>query len=1070
MLLSDVSIKRPVFATMLMLALVTLGFVSYRRLSIDEWPNVQFPFIVVQTTYPGASPETVERDVTRKIEEAVNPLQGVRNLTSSSLEGLSTIFIEFELNVKDIQAQQDVRSKIEEIREELPTDIENPKVLRFNIADTPIVSLCLTSSTRSLRELTTLADETLRKAFEGVDGVGQVIVVGGEKRTIAVELDPARLSARAITVDQVMGVLGSENMEIPAGRLELGPREQLVRVAGRLLQPADFDKLVVDTRDGVPIRLGDVATTIDDAEEARSAAMYNGSPAIAIDLRKITGGNTVQIAERAKATADELRKILPEGVELTIVRDNSQWIRDSVEDVKTTLILGALLTVLVVFTFLNSWRSTVITGLTLPVSVIASFLAIHTFGYTLNTMTLMALSLAIGILIDDAIVVRENIVRHVHMGEDHYQAAKRGTSEIGFAVVATTMSTLCVFVPVAFMGGIVGKFFREFGVTVAAAVSVSLFVSFTLDPMLSSVWYDPVAEENAVRHGIGKALERFNRSFIGLGKWYRGVIGWALSHRVLVIGIAVAAFIGAMVLFPLVGGTFMPDADTGQLTVSVASPVGSTLNYTRDRLREVSSLIRRHDQEVAYTYETIAGGFTAQVNEAEIFVKLAERRKFAFGFEKGPDGKKHFVSGYRGTRTLRQSELMRLFRRELETLPGTTIAVLEAGGFGGSERPIQVYVQGDQMEELRRISGEVLKVVRATPGAIEARSGLEEERPEVRLDLQRDVANEMGIGIGTLARTLRPALASQKASTWQDPSGENHDVTVRLPKSARRSIDQLAALPLASAGRDPRTGAPMIVTLGQVADISESSSPQKIERRDMKRVVSVEANFEGRALTEVSKDIQTGVDAKIQIPSGYRVRMGGETEMFTETVGYIVESLLLAVIFIYLVLASQFGSFLQPLAIMFSMPLSLVGVMIALLSSHTTFNLMSMIGVILLMGLVTKNAILLIDFANKGRESGKTRRDALIDAGEIRLRPIAMTTLAMIFGMMPLALALGAGAEFRAPMARAVIGGLVTGSLLTLVVVPVVYTLFDDLGGKVSGLLTGGRSRNAHATGEKTGT
>jgi HAE1 family hydrophobic/amphiphilic exporter-1 len=442
---------------------------------------------------------------------------------------------------------------------------------------------------------------------------------------------------------------------------------------------------------------------------------------------------------------------------------------------------------------------------------------------------------------------------------------------------------------------------------------------------------------------------------------------------------------------------------------------------------------------------------------------------FTFGFEKDKDGKNQFVSGWKGTRTLRQGEMMKLLRRELETLPGMTIAVLDAGGFGGAERPIQIYVQGDQIEELRRISDGVLKVVRTTPGAIEAKSGLEEERPEVRLDLRRDVANEMGIGIGTLARTLRPALAGAKASTWQDPSGENHDVTVRLPKSARRSVDQLAALPLASAGRDPRTGAPMIVTLGQVADISESSSPQKIERRDMKRVVTVEANFEGRALTEVSKDIQTGVDAQVQIPSGYRVRMGGETEQFSETVGYILESLMLAVIFIYLVLASQFGSFLQPLAIMFSMPLSLVGVMIALLATRTTFNLMSMIGVILLMGLVTKNAILLIDFTNKGRDGGKTRSEALVDAGEIRLRPIVMTTLAMIFGMMPLALALGAGAEFRAPMARAVIGGLVTGSLLTLIVVPVVYTLLDDLGRKVSGLLTGGRSGKGHAAVEKVG-
>ncbi len=1067
MLLSDVSIKRPVFATMVMLALITLGMFSYRRLSIDEWPDVEFPFIVVQTVYAGASPETVERDVTRKVEEAVNPLPGVRNLTSSSLEGLSTIFIEFELNVKDIQAQQDVRSKIEEIREELPDDIENPKVLRFNIADTPIVSLCLTSDTRSQRELTTLADETLRKAFEGVEGVGQVIIVGGETRTIAVELDPARLSARAITVDQVLGVLMSENMEIPAGRLELGPREQLVRVAGRLQQPADFDKLVVDIRDGVPIRLGDVATTRDDAEEARSAAMYKGSPAIAIDIRKITDGNTVEIAERVQAKAEELRNVLPEGVRLTTVRDNSQWIRESVDDVKTTLLLGAVLTVLVVFTFLNSWRSTVITGLTLPVSVIASFLAIHTFGYTLNTMTLMALSLAIGILIDDAIVVRENIVRHVGLGEDHYQAAKKGTSEIGFAVLATTLSTLCVFVPVAFMGGIVGKFFREFGVTVAAAVSVSLFVSFTLDPMLSSVWYDPVAEGHAARHGIGKFLERFNQGFVGLGKSYRRAIGWSLSHRLRVLGLAVIAFIGAMALFPLVGGSFMPDADSGQLAVAVAAPVGSTLDYTRDRLREISSLIRRHDREVAYTYETIAGGYTAQVNEAEIYIKLAEKRKFVFGFPKGEDGKRRFVAGWRGTRTLRQQEMMRLLRRELETLPGVTIAVLDAGGFGGSERPIQIYVQGEQIEELRRISNGVLSVVRSTPGAIEAKSGLEEERPEVRVDLRRDAANELGIGIGTLARTLRPALASQKASTWQDPAGENHDVIVRLPKSARRSIDQLASLPLAAAGRDPRTGAPMIVTLGQVADISESSSPQKIDRRDMRRVVMVEANYEGRALTEVSNDIERGVEAQVQVPSGYRVRLGGETEMFSETVGYIVESLLLAVIFIYLVLASQFGSFLQPFAIMFSMPLSLVGVMVALLATNTTFNLMSMIGVILLMGLVTKNAILLIDFANKGRDRGKGRSEALIDAGEIRLRPIVMTTLAMIFGMLPLALALGAGAEFRAPMARTVIGGLVTGSLLTLIVVPVAYTLYDDLGHKVSRFLTRGQPARTHRMEEK---
>ncbi|MBM3287545.1 MAG: efflux RND transporter permease subunit [Candidatus Eisenbacteria bacterium] len=1030
MFLSDVSIKRPVFATMMMLALVTLGLFSYNRLAIEQWPDVSFPFVLIQTPYPGASPETVERDVTRRIEEAVNPVQGVKSLTSTSQEGLSTIFIEFELNIDEMDAQQDVRAKIDQIRNILPAEIETPLVLRFDPQEIPIVSLALRSDVRSQRELTAIADETIRKEIEGIDGVGQVTLIGTEKRAVVVNLDPERLASRAVTVPQVMGVLRAENMEVPAGRLELGPDEKLVRVAGRIEEPADFNKLIVDVRGGAPIRLGDVASTIDDAEDVRSAALLNGAPAIGIDIRKVSGANTVEVAERIKARAETLRQGLPPGVDLTVVRDNSTWIRDSVEDVKMTIILGAILTVLVVFVFLNSWRSTVITGLTLPVSVIASFLAIYAFGFTLNMMTLMALSLAIGILIDDAIVVRENIVRHVGMGESHRAAAMRGTSEIGLAVLATTMATLCVFVPVAFMGGIVGRFFREFGLTVASAVAVSLFVSFTLDPMLSSVWYDPVAEGHVGRGPMGRILERFNNGFIGLGKRYRRVIGWALGHRKWTLGIAALAFVAALALFPLIGGTFMPASDEEQLAIIVKTPVGSTLDYTRDRVREVSTLLRRHD-EVSYTYETVAGGFSAQVNEAEIYVKLTPKTD----------------------RDLSQQELAGVFRKELGGLRGFTVSVLDAGGFGGATKPIEIYVKGDQIDELRRISTQVLDIVRRTPGAIEAESGLEEERPEVRIDVHRDMASQMGIGIGSIASTIRPALAGQTASTWEDPAGEQHDVIVRLPKVERASVDQLAALPLAAGVYDPETGAPRIVRLAQVASFKESASPQKIDRRDMRRVAMVYSNFDGVTLTEVSRAIEREA-RKLAMPAGYSISLGGETEIFRETVRNIVESLILAIIFIYLVLASEFGSFLQPLAIMFSVPLSLVGVLIALLMTGTTFNLMSMIGLILLAGLVTKNAILLVDFANQGREKGADRVNALIDAGEVRLRPIVMTTLAMIFGMMPLALALGHGAEFRAPMARAVIGGLITSSLLTLVVVPVVYTLFDDFGEKIKGRLT----------------
>ena len=1040
MFLSDVSIKRPVFATMMMAALVTLGLFSYFRLSIDQWPEVSFPFIVVQTSYPGAAPETVERDVTRKIEEAVNPIAGVRNLTSTSVEGFSSVFVEFELNVDEMDAQQDVRAKIEQIRVELPRDIEEPLVQRFDPQEIPILSLALRSETRTLRELTTLADETLRRELEAVDGVGQVTLVGGEKRAILVHLDPDQLASRAVTVDQVMRTLASENVEVPAGRLELGPSEKLVRVAGRLRDPSDFDGLVLEVRDGVPIRLGDVATTSDAAEEPRSAALVDGAAAVGIDLRKVSGANTVEVADAIKEVVANLAAQMPQGVALSIVRDDSVWIRESVEDVKTTLVLGAILTVLVVFTFLNSWRSTVITGLTLPVSVIAAFVAIYAFGYTLNTMTLMGLSLAIGILIDDAIVVRENIVRRVGMGEDHHTAARKGTSEIGLAVLATTLSTLCVFVPVAFMGGIVGKFFKEFAVTVAFAVAVSLFVSFTLDPMLSSVWYDPVAEGHVGRNAFGRALERFNHGFLRLGQAYRRMIGWALAHRVATLAIAAGSFVAALALFPFVGGSFMPESDSEQLSVMVKTPVSSSLDYTRDRLREISSLLREYP-EVEYTYETIAGGWNAQVNEAEIYVKLVPKHE----------------------RARRQQEMARVFRREIGVLPGATISVLEAGGFGGPMKPLQIYVKGDQIDELRRISNAVLEIVRGTPGAIEAESGLEEERPEVRIDVRRDLASDLGVGVDAIARTLRPALAGEKASTWEDPNGEQHDVIVQLPRSSRSTSEQLAGLPLAAGARDPITGAPQIVRLGHLASITTTTSPQKIERRDLKRVVWISANYDGRPLTEVSGDIERQV-ARVPMPTGYSVRLGGETQDFRDTVGYILESLTLAIVFIYLVLASQFGSFLQPLAIMLSLPLSMVGVILVLLATGTTFNIMSMIGLILLMGLVTKNAILLVDFANQRRALGHDRRSALIDAGEIRLRPIVMTTLAMIFGMLPLALALGAGAEFRAPMARAVIGGLITSSLLTLVVVPVVYTFFDDLGARFKRRLT--RAERAHRTSE----
>src|SRR5574341_943917 len=627
MFLSDLSIKRPVLATMMIMALGGLGLFSYRRLSIDLFPDIDFPFLVIQTRYPGASPESVEREVTKKIEEAINPVQGVKEVQSTSTEGFSTIFVQFELGTKVMDAQADVRSKIDAIRLDLRTDMDPPIISRANPSDQPIMSLAVRGEGWPLRELTRVADEVVSRRIENIAGVGNVTIVGGLKREIHVLLLPDRMEALGVSPDMVVGAINRENEDVPAGRVEGGNNENLVRVQGRVKDPAAFASLVVTTRGGIPVRLGQVARIEDSQEEARDAAYLNGERAVAMEVRKVSGANTVDVADGVKEVIADLNRTLPGGVHLDMINDNSTWIRDSVEDVRATLVEGAALTVLIVFLFLNSWRSTVITGLTLPVSVISAFVAIYAFGFTLNTMTLMALSLAIGMLIDDAIVVRENIVRHVERGEDHYTAARHGTSEIGFAVLATTSSVIAVFIPVAFMKGIVGRFFYPFGITVAFAVAVSLFVSFTLDPMLSSLWYEPQAEGGAPRGPIGRALERFNDSFRAIGKWYRGLIAWALDHRVATGAIATAAFVAAMSMFALglVGGQFAPASDEEQTALEVETPVGSSLSYTESKAVEVARCLATHPG-VSLIYTTIGGAQQNNaVNKGQIFIKMTPK-------------------------------------------------------------------------------------------------------------------------------------------------------------------------------------------------------------------------------------------------------------------------------------------------------------------------------------------------------------------------------------------------------------------------------------------------------------
>jgi HAE1 family hydrophobic/amphiphilic exporter-1 len=1027
MFLSDVSIKRPVFATMLMVLLVTLGVVSYRRLAIDEYPDVTYPVIIVNTTFPGASPESMMRDVSKPLEEALNTVQGIKEISSTSLQGSSLVRLMFHLGVDVTEAQQDVVSKVARIRRSLPPSIDEPVVQRFDPNEAPIMGIAVQSGERPIREITDLAEEVIATRLEAISGVGGVNLIGGNRRQIRIQLDPDAMRATGVSPAQVTAALQRENQEVPAGRVQQGTQEHLVRITGRIVDPMAFGDIAVAVRGGAAVKLRDVATVVDGAEDRRTAAEINDTNMVSLEILKISGANTVQVADSVRAVVANMERQLPPDVKLRVIRDDSQRIRESLEDVEVTIVLGAILTIMIIYLFLNSWRSTVITGLTLPVSIISAFFIMWVFGFTINTMTLMALSLAIGLLIDDAIVVRENIVRHVEMGKDHHLAAKEGTDEIGLAVISTSLAVVAVFVPVAFMGGMIGRIFFQFGVTVAFAVLVSLFVSFTLDPMLSSVWHDP---EIAGAHGHGavpknpikRFVFRFNEWFERVADRYPSWLEWAMARRGLVMAGAGASVVIAMVIIPRLGFTWMPEVNADEFRIGFRVPPGSRLEYTLEKGREIAHFMREQP-EVEFTYLSVGGGFRGTPNNGNVFVKLkpkADRERSLFAIQNDLRGQLRNIPSVRATIEGQQSI------------------------FGGRGRPITVNVQGPEPTRLKIAAARVLEVLRSVPGVAEPTSSEEGEIPQLDVRVNRQEAWRSGLGIQSIASTLQPLFAGQRATRWEDPNGYSLDVVVVYPDSMRTSAADVAEIPVSSTTNDARTGSGVMVPLSQVADIRAGVGPQQIERRMLEQQVNVSSGIlPGFALGSVADAARKAIDG-VGLPPGYHAVFSGDVQNLRETQGYVLEAIILAVIFIYLILASLFGSFLQPLSIMLALPLSFIGVALALLLTGGNMNVMTMIGVIMLMGLVTKNGILLVDFANQQRATGMSRHEALLSSGRIRLRPIVMTTVAMIFGMLPLALAIGAGAEQRAPMARAVIGGLITSTILTLFVVPVVYTLLDD--------------------------
>ncbi|QQS12941.1 MAG: efflux RND transporter permease subunit [Rhodospirillales bacterium] len=1014
MRLTRIAVDNPVFAVMMMLALTVLGLFSYRQLGVEQFPNVDFPVVVVSVEYPGASPETVETEISRKVEEAVNAIAGLKTLTSRSYEGRSVVIAEFELSVPSTQATQDVREKVQQIRAQFRDEVKEPVIQRFNPDDQPIVSIAVRSELRAARDLTTIVDKTIVKRLENVRGVGRVTIVGGVKRQINIQLNPERLQALRVGVNEVIRAVREENQNFPAGSVTRGNDDRTIEIDGRVGDARRFAELIVARRGGAPVYLGQVADIVDGEQELDSVALLDGRRALAVDIVKVQGSNTIDVADGTRRAVEELRRSLPADVSLEIVRDTSRGIRNSVANVQRTMIEGGLLTIAIVFLFLHSWRSTVITGLALPVSVMGAFMVIAAFAFTLNVLTLMALSLAIGILIDDAIVVRENIMRHLGMGKSHRDAAIDGTEEIGLAVLATTFTIVAVFLPVAFMGGIIGRFFFQFGIVVSAAVLLSLFVSFTLDPMLSSVWYDPQA------HGGGRMARALERVQDRLNAGYRALLLVALRWRKTTLLVALLAFVGSFGLARFVGVEFVPQADLGEQVVSVETPVGSSLEYTTAKLRQVEAAIREFP-EIAYTYGTVNTGAVQGKNQASLYLRYVEVLK----------------------RKRTPEQMAQPIRDRLASIPGILVSVNIPGGPGGGvQKQIQISLQGPDMATLDRISTDVMARLAAVPGAVDIDRNLKSARPILSVLVNRDAASDLGLGTAQIAATLRPLFAGDETSVWRAPDGENYGVLVRLPatdRSGRADLDRIWI----AAGAD-LSGAPRMVQLGQVAEIVETTGASQINRRDLQREVQITANASGRSTGDVGRDAQE-ILKSIQLPPGYRFVVGGSSKDIAESMSYAGQALGLAVILIYLILASQFGSFLQPLAIMLSLPLSLIGVFLGLLIAGSTLNIFSIIGFIMLMGLVTKNAILLVDFANQAMRRGASIQDALLEAGVIRLRPIVMTTLAMIFGMLPLALGLGEGAQQRAPMAHAVIGGLISSTLLTLVVVPVALVYVDRL-------------------------
>jgi HAE1 family hydrophobic/amphiphilic exporter-1 len=1019
---------------MMILGLIVLGIVSYPRIGVDLFPRVEFPIVNITTTLKGASPEVMDIDVTDKIEEAVNTINGVKTITSVSTEGRSTVVIEFVLERNIDLAVQDVREKIAAIRSKLPRDIDEPVIEKVDPDATPVMWLALTGD-KSVREISTYADEILKEQIQKIPGVGAIRLGGLRLRQVRVWLDSDKLSAYQITAHDVLMSLQRENVELPGGRIESKTKEYSVKIKGEFRNPREFNDLIVGYYNGAPVRLKDIGRAEDSMEEKRSVARFNGTPAVGLGIQKQSGTNTVEVINRIKKELINIRETLPPGMELKISFDQSDFIKLSINEVQKHLIYGGFFATIAVLLFLRSTRITLISALAIPTSIISTFTIMHAFGFTFNNMTMLALSLSVGILIDDAIIVIENIHRHIERGMSPREAASFATSEIGLAVMATTFAIVAIFLPVAFMKGIIGRFFLQFALTVVFAVLVSLFVAFTLTPMMASRYLKrqktedrsqklnpptPPLEKGGKEGFVSRISYSLEKGHKKIEELYRGLLKLALNHRAMVIILATGIFIFSLFMTRFLNKEFIPPEDQSRFVVRLEAPIDYSVDEIDRMFKKAEDYIRSIPEvNTAFYVQGLVGG---EVNKGIMFIGLkpkAERKKS-------------------------QQDLMAEVRRSFEDIPGLKGTAEDVSLIGGGLRrvPIQYSIRGRDISTLNAHAGQIIDDFSKLPGIVDVDTSLETGKPELKVYIDRDKAADLGVNVASVAEAINFLIGGEVDVTKfkDEAKGRRYDVRARLIPKDRTDPSDIGKLYVRS--KDGR-----LVEISNIVEIQEGGGPGIINRVDRERAITIFANLEGKPLGQAKAELDS-ISAKVLSP-GYSGMYKGEAEVMEESFVYLMFALVLGVILAYMVLASQFESFVHPFTVLLSMPFSFIGAFGALFLTGKTLNIFSFIGLILLMGLVKKNAILLVDYTNTLRSRGLERKEAIMQAGPVRLRPILMTTFAMVFGMLPIAIGIGEGAETRSPMAIATIGGLLTSLFLTLIVVPVAYDLFDDLQTKV---------------------